>query len=209
MKKQIEVEFIGNLTKERFNELKEFFNENGKFKEEKDRFQLVYFRDKIPKDLREIKDEKVDLKLRVTNKKVELILKYGLFTASHARKEISIRLNNKDFENCIEILNYLNWSNAVIDATKTYVYNYKNIEFSLVETKEYGYNFEAEILTNKNNVDDAKKKIMPILKELSLRPFTQDEIFDWCNKMNNDKKLMFNFNKDPIEEIREKYKEFF
>ncbi len=31
MKKQIEVEFIGNLDKKRFDELREFFNKNGKF----------------------------------------------------------------------------------------------------------------------------------------------------------------------------------
>ena len=38
-----EVEFIVNLSKEKFNELKDFFKINGKFKKEKERNHLKFY----------------------------------------------------------------------------------------------------------------------------------------------------------------------
>ena len=139
MEKQIEVEYIGNISKEEFENLKKKFESEGIFKKRKERISFMYFRDKIPNDVSEIKDETIDLRLRVTNKKPEIILKKGLFTGSHSRKEISINFNIDQINNYIAFLSALDWNIGVIYAAETFVYEYKGIEFSLVKIKDYGY----------------------------------------------------------------------
>lgn len=209
MEKQIEVELMGNLTKEKFLELRSLFGKEGVFKKDKRRLSLMYFRDRIPKDLIEIKDELVDLRLRITNSTPEIIIKYGLFTGSHAREEISINFDIKDFEKYINLLKYLGWHLAVIYSTKTYVYDYKGIEFSLVEIKDYGYNFEAEIITEIEKSEDAKRKLTAFCEEIGLKPFNESELDKQCNGINNKRELQFDFNKQSSNKIREQFKEFF
>ena len=209
MTEQTEVEFIGSLIKEKFTELKHIFEKEGTFKKQKERLSFMYFRDKIPKDMEEIKDEPVDLRFRITNKEPEIVLKYGTFSGSHARREISLPLKADEPEKYIEFLSLLGWNICVTYATKTLVYMYKGIEFSLVEIKDYGYNFEAEILTNKDKAGEAKKKISQELVQLELKPFDETGLNKQCNAINNQKDLQFDFSKQSFKEIKSKFKEFF
>ena len=205
----IEVEFIGGVSKEEFEKLKRFFKEKGVYKETKRRISFMYFRDKIPKDISEIGDEEVDLRLRVTNKKPELVLKKGLFTGTHSREEISIKFPKKEIEKYIKFLSILGWHLGVIYATEIFVYEYKGVEFSLVNIKDYGYNFEAEMLVEKGGEKDAEKKIKEILNELNLKPFDKKGIDKQCNEINNRKELHFDFSKQKFEEMKKRFKEFF
>lgn len=209
MPKQIEVEFIGELTKDKFGKLKELLEKEGESKEEKERISFMYFRESIPKDLKDIKDEKVDLRFRITNKKSEIVLKYGIFDAAHSRKEISIPLKKEDCEKYIEFLALLGWNIGVIYATRTFVYSYKGVEFSLVKIRDFGYNFEAEILTDENNIDNAKIKIKQELDTLQLKPFNEESLNRQCNSINNKKELQFDFSKQTFSEIKDRFKEFF
>lgn len=120
MKEKIEVEFIGRLDNNKFLELKDFLKKNGSFMGKKSRLSLIYFMERIPNDLAEIKDENVDLRLRITNNSPELILKYGLFNSTHAREEISINFNKAYFGKYINLLNYLGWYFAVAYETVKY-----------------------------------------------------------------------------------------
>jgi len=209
MTSQTEVEFIGNLPKGKFEELKRLFEKEGKFKKQKDRISFMYFRNNIPKDLSEIKDEPVDLRFRVTNKQPEIVLKYGLFNAAHARKEVSIPLKPEEVEKHLELLSLLGWNLVVIYATKTLTYDYKGIEFALAEIKDYGYNFEAEILTDESKADEAKKIITKELTKLGLKPFDEQGLNKQCNAINNKKDIQFDFSKKSFKEVRERFREFF
>jgi len=205
---QVEVEFMGSIDKKKFDELKLFFSKNGKFSKIKERISFMYFRDKIPKDLSEIKDEPVDLRFRITNKMPEIVLKYGNFSGSNARKEVSLEIKREEIENYIEFLHLLGWSIGVINATKTYVYDYQGVEYALVEIKDYGYNFEAEILSDENFVEAAKKQINQQLNLLDLKPFNEKELNQQCNAINNKKELQFDFSKQPFKHFRDRFKDF-
>jgi len=207
--KKFEVEFIGEINKGKFLELKEIFEKKGRFKGSKERLSFMYFKDEIPKDLSEIKDEPIDLRFRVTNKMPEIVLKYGIFSGSHARKEISINIKNEDIEKYLEFLALLGWKIGVINATRTSVYEYKEIEFSLVDVKDHGYNFEAEILTDEDKVKEAKEKIIAELNSLSIRPFDEERLSKYCNAINNNKELQFDLSKQSFNELRNRFKEFF
>lgn len=209
MEKQIEVEFIGKLSKEKFFKLKEKFEKEGVFKKRKERISFMYFRNEIPKDLSEIKDEDTDLRLRITNKNPEIIVKRGSFTGSHSRKEISINFLIGDIQKYVDFLSALDWNIGVIYAVETFAYEYKGVEFALVDIEDYGYNFEAEILTTSKNEFQAKKEISEVLDRLNLKPFDEDGLNKQCNEINNREELRFNFAKQKIQELIEKFPKFF
>lgn len=209
MVKDIEVEVMGSLSAEKFKEIKKLFDEKAVFEKKKERLSFMYFKGKIPKDVAEIKEEMVDLRWRVTNKEPEIVLKYGNFTGSHVRKEIALHPNKEDLNEYVEFLKLIGWHLGVVYATKTQVYTYKEIEFSLAEIKDYGYNFEAEILTDKANSENVKEKIIKELSLLGLKPFEEEGLNKQCNTINNKKELQFDLNEVSFDEIRKRFKEFF
>ena len=163
MEKQIEVEVIGNLTIEKFIELKKKLENKGRFKKRKKRISFMYFRDRVPKNISEIKGEDTDLRLRITNKEPELIIKKGIFTGSHCRKEISIHFPLKEIQKYVDFLSAIGWNIGIIYAIESYVYDYQGVEISLIDIKDYGYNFEAEILSTNKEKENNRDKISKIL----------------------------------------------
>lgn len=87
----IEVEVRGKI--EDFEKSIGKFRKFAKFIKEKNRFSLVYTRNEVPEDAREILEEKVDLRLRITNGEAEIALKYGSWGAEESREEIIIPIN--------------------------------------------------------------------------------------------------------------------
>ena len=204
---QIELEVRGEL--KNFDKTLSEFKKKAKFIEEKDRITLAYFKGDLAKDVREVKDEKIDLRLRITNKKAEIILKQGEWGAKDKRKEISVPILVKDFDESVELLKYLGWSKCLIAVAKTQVFNYKSIEFAIVTQSNKHHYFEAEKLAD--NDKDAEKihaEIENVCKEFNLIPHSQEEFYDRLNRMNRDV-LIVDFNKDDWLKIKPKFKEFF
>lgn len=195
----IEVEVRGKI--EDFDKVLNNFKSKARFIEEKDRLSLIYFRHEVVKDVSDVRDEMVDLRLRITNKKSELILKYGTWGGSDSRKEISIPISINKFLEAVELLHLIGWNKGVVMETNTYVFNYKDVEFSLVKSKHLNY-FEAERLVaeTKNNRKE-EEKINEVCVEMKLKPFTDKEFIDEINKVNNsgDK---FDFERDSFDKVK-------
>lgn len=208
MKEQIEVEVRGKITED-FDDVLDSFKEKAEFLEEKDRFSLIYFRDGPVDDVSEIKDEKVDLRVRVTNKKAEIVMKHGTWGGNDSRKEILIPIDLEKFADTVDFLKCIDWDSGVLMATKTYVFNYKGVEFALVNSKELNY-FEAEkIVENQEEADKATEEIKEICKEVGLGPFAEEQFIEEVNKMNNAPGAKFDLKKQNFKDIKEEYKEFF
>ena len=90
--KQIEVEHRGKISEKKFNELKSFFYKNAKFLGEKDRFSVIYFQSKS-KNPEDRKNDLIDLKVRITNRKTELVMKHGKCSGSDSRKEFLFEID--------------------------------------------------------------------------------------------------------------------
>lgn len=207
MKNNIEVEHRGILTKEKFDKLIKFFREEAKFIKEKDRFSVIYFprgkvRSKVPKS-------PLDLRIRITNKKSEIVLKSGKSSGSDARKEFSFSLDSSQFEEATEFLFILGFYYGTLQATKTYVYMYKDIEFAVVHAPAFGYYFEAEILTDKKSIKSANKKIISITKELDLNVLSERDFYKWLEYLGSNPKFRFNFKKDKFSDIKNRFLEYF
>lgn len=204
---KIEVEHRGVLTKKKFDQLKLFLKKRGKFIKEKDRFSVIYF--PSGKEKVRIPKSPIDLRVRITNKQAEIVLKYGKSSGADARKEFSFPINSSQFEEAIEFLFYLGFYYGALQATKTFLYMYKGVEFSIVHASAFGYYFEAEILTDKKSVGNANKKIMSVIKELDLDALNERDFYKLLEKFGSNSKFRFNFKKQKFLDIKKRFKEYF
>lgn len=211
MKKNIEVEQRGPLKKEGFDKLNKFMKKNGKFLNEKKRLTLLYFKDKINENCTELKNDPVDLRIRVTNKKAEMIMKYGSWGSSDNRKELTFNIGLDQFKDAIEFLKHLGWYLCTVQTTNSKNYTYRGIEFAIVEVTHMKFKYyEAEIMVdNKNRVKDAEKKINEVCKELGLRAYDEKDFEKQLNKLNKAKEFQFNFKKESPLVMIKRFKEFF
>jgi len=206
---KVEVEHRGYLTKEEFSLLNKFFKQNGKFLGKKDRFSVIFspFRGKETFELS--KKSPIDLKVRITNKKAELVLKYGKWSGNDARKEFLFPIDPKKFEEMIEFLFILGFYYGVLQATKTYLYLYKGIELALVEAPGWGYYFEAEISTNLNGVKKANKKIGIECEKLGLDVLNDKDFCKLLKSLNDRPGFRFNLKKQKFLDIKKRFISYF
>ncbi|GAH95530.1 unnamed protein product, partial [marine sediment metagenome] len=74
----------------------------------------------------------------------------------------------------------------------------------------FGSYFEAEILINEGeDIQKAKNQILESIENLKLKEFTKEEFNSQCNAVNNTKELQFNFDKESVSIVKEKFLEFF
>lgn len=208
MTNNIEVEYRGILTKGKFNTLRKFLEKEGKFIKEKDRFSVIYFprgkeRLKVPKS-------SLDLRVRITNKKAEIILKYGKSSGADARKEFSFPIDSDQFEEALEFLFILGFYYGVLQATKTYIYEYRGIEFAVVHAPVFRYYyFEAEILSDNESIKDANQKIMSTIKDLNLDVLNEKDFYKWLDESSSKPKFRFNFKKERFSVLRKRFVDYF
>ncbi len=207
---EIEVEYRGALTKKKFDELNSLLRKKGKFLGKKDRFSVIYFVSKKEiKKITEMKSVPIDLKIRITNKKTELVLKYGKWGGKDARKEFCFPINSNKFDEMVEFLKILGFYHGVLNATKTHFYKYKGVEFALVRVPDYGYYFEAEMMVNKDDVKKANEKIVAECKKLSLKIFNDNALCELLEGLNNRKGYRFNFKKQKFSDIKKRFMNYF
>ena len=204
---KIEVEHRGSLTEKQFKELNIFLKKNGKFLEEKDRFSVIY--SPRGKETLKISNSKIDLRPRITNKKAELVLKYGNWSGNDARKEFSFPIELKKFDEVIEFLLILGFYYGVLQATKSYLYLYKGIEIVLVQIPNFGYYFEAEMMAQPNAIKNSDKKILSVCKELKLNVFSKKDFRKLLQNLNNRPGFRFNFKRENFSDIKKRFKEYF
>ena len=205
---QIEVEHRGQISRQKFDELRSFFEQQAKFLGKKDRFSLIYFQPKSQNaDAR--KSELIDLKLRITNGMTELVMKYGKNSGSDARKEFSFNIDSQKFEQMVEFLRILGFRHGVLQATKTLVFLYNGIEFALVEVPDWGYYFEAEILTDAESVDEANAKIIKQCTDLGLEVLDDDAYWQLLESLNRRQGFTFDLNHEEFKQIKERFRDYF
>jgi adenylate cyclase class IV len=204
---KIEVEYRGILNKKKFGELNVFLKKNGKFIEERDRFSLIYF--PRGKEKFKVSRSPLDLRVRITNKKPELVLKYGKSSGNDARKEFSFPVESDQFEEMTEFLFILGYYYGVLQATKSYFYMYEGIEFALVDVPGFGYYFEAEILTGSKSVKNADKKIMSACDELGLDVLNDRDFWKLLEDLSDRPGFRFNLKNQKFSDIRKRFVGYF
>jgi len=192
MKKNIEVELRGLLSKKQFLALNKLFKEKGKFIDDKDRVVVCY---PDPETGSLVEECKTDIRVRTTNKIPEIIIKLGEWGhKDESRRELSLVGKKGEFDKMIVMLAALGHRNGIVAIRKGKVYSYKGIEFSLVEVPNHSYYFEAEIMvSNKKLQEIATRKIEKVCHELDLDILSQQGFFDYINKLNAESNEPFDF----------------
>ncbi len=204
---KIEVEHRGLLTEKKFKELNKFLKKNGKFLGEKDRFSVIY----SPRgaEIFDLERDLIDLKIRITNKKSELVLKYGRFSGNDARREFLFPIDSKKFEEMTEFLKILGYYSGVLQATKTFLYLYKGVELALVKVPNWGCYFEAEIVVDSDGVPVAEKKTAVVCRELELSVLSDKNFCKLLENLNERPGFRFNLKKENFSEIKKRFIDYF
>jgi adenylate cyclase class IV len=190
MDKNIEIEIRGPLSKEEFDNLVKLFEVEGEKTSEKDRVLIDY------STFLEggIEKRKKDIRLRVTNGVPEIIVKVGEWGGTEQRKELSAFTKPGEFDTLVEIFGELGFIKGILCVRKSKVYEYKGIEFALVEVPGHSYYYEAEkMATNKENGDNLIKEIENVCKELKLSIFDKKQFFEYVNKLNKEANEVFDY----------------
>jgi predicted adenylyl cyclase CyaB len=190
MDKNIEIEIRGPLTKEKFEDLVRLFESEGKKIAEKNRILIDYstFLDGG------IKNRQKDIRLRVTNGIPEIIVKVGKWGGTDHRKELSIFINQGGFDTLVEIFGELGFRKGMLCVRKSKVYEYKDIEFALVEVPGHSYYYEAEKMSHeKEDVNKIIKEIKNVCKDLNLKVFNKKQFFAYVDKLNKEANEIFDY----------------
>ncbi len=190
MEKNIEIEIRGPLLKEEFDNLVKFFENEGKKTSEKNRVLIDY------STFLEggVENRKKDIRLRVTNGIPEIIVKVGEWGGTEQRKELSAFTKSGEFDTLVEIFGELGFGKGMLCVRKSKVYEYKDIEFALVEVPGHSYYYEAEKMANKKE-DSAEliKEIENVCKELGLNIFDKKQFFAYIDKLNKESNEIFDY----------------
>lgn len=109
----------------------------------------------------------------------------------------------------IEFLFILGFYYGVLQATKSYLYLYKGVEVVLVNVPNFGYYFEAEIVSDPNSITIADQKIMSVCEELNISVFDNKGIRKLLQDLNNRPGFRFNFKKQKFSDIKKRFMGYF
>ncbi len=205
---KIEVEHRGALNEDKFQELKTFFEKEGELLGVSDRFSVIYSQ-REDDQVKEVYEHPVDLKVRITNGKGELVLKYGKWSGSDARKEFLFPIEKEKFDEMIEFLKILGHYHGVLQATKTHLYRYRGVDFSLVDVPGWGYYFEAEVVTNPEDIKKANEKITKECENLGIEALDHKRFCKLLESLNDRPGHRFNLKKQDFSEIKKRFSEYF
>ncbi len=195
--KDIEVEIRGLLTKDEMDRLSAFLSNNGTFKGKKERVLIDYSSG--------MENRTKDIRIRETNGVPEIILKLGSWGGTESREEVSIKTESGKFESLVKVFGELGHERGVLCVRNSMVYDYKGIEFALVEVPNHSFFFEAEIVSSPEGAPEAEKSIKQVCDELNLKVFSKDDFFEYVNTLNREANINFDyksFEKGYFEEKR-------
>jgi adenylate cyclase class IV len=201
--KTIEVELRGPLSESEYQNLLTLLSEKGTVQKKQNRFLLDY-----STFLEGIGERKLDVRIRVTNGKVEIIVKKGKFGGT-SREEVSIFPEGDSFESSLRLMNLLGYSKAVACDRGIVRYDIDGIEIAIQDVKDFSNHgsihsrfFEAEIMCNtEDEKEQAVNKIRQFLSANGLNEFTEQEWNQYVAKMNSEANGVFDFQNDDVSKI--------
>lgn len=179
---KFEIELRGLLDKTQKEKLAKFLSKSGKLIKRYERTQWIF-------GLTHTK--KIDLRIKSTNGENEFSLKVGRL-ANANRKEISIPIPKDKFKEAFEFLKFLGQREGLKAVRNAQVYEYKNIEWAIVEVPGHSFYFEAEKLVNsKNEGVVAEAEIRKIAENLGLKIFTKRETMAYIKTLDAEANKVF------------------
>ncbi|MCL5411420.1 MAG: CYTH domain-containing protein [Patescibacteria group bacterium] len=189
--KNIEVEVRGPISKKKLLELEKIFRKSGRFKTLKERV-LIDYSTFLPNG--NMRERTKDIRLRITNGIPEIIVKLGKAGGLETRKELSVLVGKGEFETLVQIFGALGLVKGALCVRKSRVYDYRGVEFALVEVPNHSYYFEAEkLVSDEEDLKKAEKDLKNICQELNLSLFSDEEFYNYIEILNKEANEVFDF----------------
>lgn len=134
--------------------------------------------------------KRFEFRVRVREGVPELVLR--LLGEERAGREISLKLESGQLDNLIEFLALMGYEEGVLCERVEKKFVFRGIDFSLVEVPRHSYFFEAKKLCEEKEVDEAREKILGVIKTLSLRAFSEKELFSYIQELKKNVDGIFN-----------------
>lgn len=201
--KTYEIEIRGQLTKNQYTSTRKLLKQHGKLVQKRKRLFIDYTT-MLPGD--SFANRTKDIRARITNGEPELIIKLGTWGKNEGRREISVKLQRGHFSNLVSALAQLGLSKGVLCERNSEAYRYKDAEIALVEVPQHSCYFEIEKLVHvEAEKERVQKELYAIAEELQLQPFTDQEFFDYMERLNAEVNTVFDIEKDGEDFFRKKY----
>ena len=191
MKKDIEVELRGRLTHDDRDQLIEIFKHDGKYVTTKERIMIDY---STFLEGEGIRDRQKDIRLRMTNGVPEIMIKLGPWGGVDQRKELSVTTEPGTFNTLVEIFAALGFLKGMMCQRNSVVYEYKGIEFSMVEVPHHSWYFEADKMVHERDILQATEEVTRVCNELGLEVFSKEDFFAYIETLNKEANTVFDFN---------------
>lgn len=170
----IEVEIRGPLTKEGAQKFKEFLRHNGEFVESHTR-EMIRLYD-YPGFAEDSLKREVDIRLRDTDGKCEIMVKKKMSENNVGRSELSLKLQDTNLENAKAVVKALGYSKGLWMHRKKDVYHYAGIEWSIVEAPENIFYYEAEQETEEGaDLQKIEMHLKGEAERLQIKVFSPEE----------------------------------
>lgn len=199
--KTIEVELRGPLTPEAYAAFREYLVEHGSLIAKQDRLLLDFstFTEGVA-------ERTLDVRVRVTNGKVEMVVKRGAFGGT-SREEASL-FPADNLASTLRFMSLLGYTKAVVCNRGIERFQIGEIEIALQDVRSYAspgsiYSrfFEAEIMATPESKDTAVETIRTFLKERSLIEFTPTEWSTYVETMNKEANGVYEYSADSAREL--------
>ncbi len=200
MTRNIEVEVKVHLNEGAHDVLHDFLVHHAKFTGEKERVFIDYA---IPNET--IKDRKIDIRTRITNGVVELIIKTGTF-GNGSRTETSIFVADNNLRDALSFMALLGYKKGVIGIRKIKTYQYEDMVIAVQEVidckrfhlreKVWDVFAEFEITTSDGNKFDTLEKLNAFTTSLGLEVFSASAWVAYIERMDQEANGSFDFEKD-------------
>lgn len=171
----LEIEKRGLLTEDKYNELVEFFLKNGIDLGQDDKNVIYYiFKDKLLKAVHSL-----------SKKSSKISLKMNKIGEGSVFPETEITFDEKEFSKIELILNSIaNPVKIMRGIQKRRNFKYKDCEFAIKWSKEWGFHFEIEKMVDSDNlINEAEKEIERIALELDIKIMSEQELREFTKKV--------------------------
>lgn len=202
-----EVEKRALITKKTADSLITFLDKNAKKIKKEHRFAFIYMDNK---DLIPNQDDPVDIRVKITNTKPKLSLKYGSWHAGSARQEYEVEFALTDLGQYLKILFFLGKKWGTTNSTTRTLYKYKAMIITIDKHEDFkDYLVEVEITTSKKSaVKTSEEKINEFMSGFELAPLDSPGMIKFVDDLKNRPKWQFDFTQKNIDSYLKVWKEY-
>lgn len=184
----IEVEVRGKMSEEQYLSTKKFLDESAEHIETHDREMYLLF--DYPGYHENPLIRELDIRLRNTDGNCEIMVKRKAADNNVGRHELSLALKDNTLDTAKEVLKSLGCTTGLKMHRSKDVYQYHDIEWSLVRAPKQNYYFEAEVVVEApEDIAKAEAHAAKEAEALGLTVFSPNELKDyieWLDKEVNE-----------------------